>query len=142
MADIFISYAKLHAQLTEDLANDLEAQGFTTWWDTSLLPGDEFSEQIKREIDTSQAVIVIWTESSVASPWVRAEANRAYQLRKLITVHATGLNLEQVPLPFNTLQSSLVTDRAKLFAALSKRGIRPRGYVLSNSVQEVDTESR
>jgi hypothetical protein len=27
MADVFISYSKKHAQLTEDLARDLEAEG-------------------------------------------------------------------------------------------------------------------
>ncbi|MFZ1106997.1 MAG: toll/interleukin-1 receptor domain-containing protein [Rhodomicrobium sp.] len=142
MADVFISYAKTHAQLTEDLARDLEAEGFTTWWDTSLLPGDEFPEQIKNEIDAAQAVIVIWTESSVASPWVRAEANRAYARGKLITLHAAQLNLEHVPLPFNTLQSSLVTDRAKVFAALARRGVRPSGArSFEDSVEVSDTSA-
>jgi hypothetical protein len=42
MADIFISYSKKHSQLTEDLARDLEAEGYTTWWDASLLPDDVF----------------------------------------------------------------------------------------------------
>lgn len=129
MADVFISYAKKHAQLTEDLARDLEAEGFSTWWDTSLLPGDEFPEEIAREIDAAEAVIVIWTEASVDSPWVRAEANRAHARGKLITLHAEGLDLERVPLPFNTLQSSPVTDRAKVFAALARRGVRGSGGV-------------
>jgi hypothetical protein len=35
MADIFISYSKKHAQLTVDLARDLEVEGYTTWWDTA-----------------------------------------------------------------------------------------------------------
>jgi hypothetical protein len=138
MADVFISYAKKHAQLTEDLARDLEAEGFTTWWDTSLLPGDEFPEQIKHEIDAAQAVIVIWTESSVDSPWVRSEANRAHALDKLITLHAMGLNLDHVPLPFNTVQSSLVTDRAKVFAALAKRGVKPSGDVHPNEAKKIE----
>ena len=30
MADIFISYSKKHADLTEALARDLEAEGYTT----------------------------------------------------------------------------------------------------------------
>jgi hypothetical protein len=141
MADIFISYAKKHARLTEELARDLEAEGFTTWWDTSLLPGDEFPEQIKNEIDAAQAVIVIWTDSSVASPWVRAEANRAYGHGKLITLRAAELNLEQVPLPFNTLQSSLVTDRARVFSALARRGVRPSGYVSFREVRKIEIET-
>ncbi len=40
MADIFISYSNNYAQLTIGLARDLEAEGYTTWWDTaSELPG-------------------------------------------------------------------------------------------------------
>ena len=120
MADVFISYAKKHAQLTQDLARDIEAKGFTTWWDTSLLPGDGFPEKIKQEIDVAKAVIVVWTESSVTSSWVWAEADRAYKQSKLITVHEEGLDLDRIPLPFNRLQSSLVTDRAKVFAALAR----------------------
>ena len=42
MADIFISYSKKHAALTGELARDLEAEGYTTWWDTNLLPDDGF----------------------------------------------------------------------------------------------------
>ncbi len=67
MADIFISYSKKHAQLTEELARDLEAEGYTTWWDTSLLPGQEFPDEIQRQLHAAKAVIVIWTESSVES---------------------------------------------------------------------------
>jgi TIR domain-containing protein len=127
MADVLISYAKRHARLTEDLARDLEAEGFSTWWDTSLLPGDEFPEEIARQIDAAKVVIVIWADASVESPWVRAEANRAHAQGKLITLHAAGFDSERVPLPFNTLQSSPVTDRAKVFAALARRGVRPSG---------------
>lgn len=73
------------------LARDLEAVGYTTWWDTSLLPGEEFQVEIMRELDTARAVIVIWTESSVNSRWVSAEALRADAQNKLITVHDAGL---------------------------------------------------
>jgi hypothetical protein len=52
MADIFISYSKRQARLTEDLARDLEGEGYTTWWGTSLLPDDTFFPQtIRTEIE-------------------------------------------------------------------------------------------
>ena len=101
MADVFISYAKRHAHFTEELARDLETEGFTTWWDTSLLPGDEFPEEIACQIDAAKVVIVIWTEASVESPWVRAEANRAHAQGNLITLHAVGLDLKRVPLSWS-----------------------------------------
>ena len=125
MADIFISYSKKHAALTGELARDLEAEGYTTWWDTSLLPGDEFPDEIKRQLDAAKAVIVIWTVSSVNSQWVRAEATRAHAKGKLIALHQAGLDFQEIPLPFNTLHSELVSERAKIFAAFARRGIAP-----------------
>ncbi len=125
MADIFISYSKNYTRLTEELARNLEAEGYITWWDTSLLPGDEFPDEIKRQLDAAKAVIVIWTESSVNSQWVRAEATRAYAQNKLLALHEPGLDFQAIPLPFNTVHSELVTERAKVFAALERRSIVP-----------------
>jgi hypothetical protein len=125
MADIFISYSRDDAQLTMDLARDLEARGYTTWWDTSLLPGVEFPAEIQHQINAAQAVIVIWTNASISSKWVGAEAHLAYGQNKLVTTHAQGFNPAIVPLPFNTMQSSLVTDRALIFDALARRGVHP-----------------
>jgi hypothetical protein len=42
MADVFISYAKTDRPLALKLAAMLEAEGWKTWWDTSLTIGDDF----------------------------------------------------------------------------------------------------
>jgi TIR domain len=42
MADVFISYAKPDRPLALKLAAMLEAEGWRTWWDTSLTIGDDF----------------------------------------------------------------------------------------------------
>lgn len=85
----------------------------------SILPGDEFPEAIKRQIDASNAVIVIWTSTSVNSKWVRAEAARADEQNKLITVYAPGLDLRQIPLPFNNRHLEPLANRDKIYLALS-----------------------
>lgn len=125
MVDVFISYSKRHAQLTKDLARDLEARGYTTWWDAGLLPGDEFPKEIAAKIDIAKAVVVIWSGSAVTSSWVQAEAQRADSQRKLITVRDPNLDPKQIQLPFNTRHTELVTDRDKIFAALARLGIAP-----------------
>jgi hypothetical protein len=125
MADIFISYSKKHPEHTVALAADLEARGYSTWWDTSLLPGDEFPEVIQRQIDMAKAVIVIWTANSVKSQWVRAEAALGYRQRKLITLFVPGLDFQYIPLPFNTLHREPIANRGKLYAALRDHGIAP-----------------
>jgi TIR domain len=46
MADVFISYSKAYAEAAEELARDLQAKGFSVWWDTSLAAGDRFADTI------------------------------------------------------------------------------------------------
>jgi len=68
MADIFISYAKTDRPLALKLAAMLEAEGWTTWWDTSLTIGDDFRNEIMTELGQARAVIVIWTDASINLP--------------------------------------------------------------------------
>ncbi len=124
MADIFISYSKKHEGLTKELARDLEAAGYTTWWDTNLLPDDAFfPEKIRAEIESAKAVIVIWAEHSVTSRWVYSEANEGHEHSKLLQVRDEALDPRKVPLPFKSDNITLVKERAKIFAALVRKGI-------------------
>jgi hypothetical protein len=123
MADIFISYSKDYRQLTVDLARDLEASGFSVWWDTSLVAGEAYAPTITRELAESRAVIVIWTPASVASAWVYSEATRAYNAKKLIQVAVPGLDHALLPPPFDVLHCVSLDDRAAILAAISHRGM-------------------
>lgn len=126
MADIFISYSRQEPYWTQSLAADLEAWGYSTWWDTRLLPSDGFfPKRIRDELEVAKVVIVIWSEHSVNSQWVYSEAQIGQQLSKLITLHTPDLDLRKVPLPFNAWNSALVTDRATLYAALLRIGMVP-----------------
>lgn len=132
MADIFISYSKRDPQLTINLAKDLEARGYTTWWDTSLLPGDEFPEKIRQELNKAKAVIVIWTPASIASSWVQAEAFIANNQNKLITLRSSDLDPRSIPLPYNIRHAALVTDYEAIYAALNQNeALTPYGDGLS-----------
>ena len=135
MADIFISYSKRDPQLTIALAKDLEAQGYTTWWDTSLLPGDEFPEKIRQELNKAKAVIVIWTPASIASSWVQAEALIANEQNKLITLRSDDLDPRSIPLPYNIRHAALHTNRTSIYAALGQReGLIPYGDGLNGEL--------
>ncbi|MFZ1108352.1 MAG: SUMF1/EgtB/PvdO family nonheme iron enzyme [Rhodomicrobium sp.] len=126
MADIFISYSKKHAQLTADLARDLEAEGYSTWWDTGLLPDDVFfPETIRAEIAAAKAVIVIWAEHSITSRWVYSEATEGDEQGKLLQLRDESLDPRRVPLPFKSGNIPPVADRAKILAALNRRKLIP-----------------
>lgn len=118
--DIFISYdRKSSAEETEKLARDLEAAGFSTWWDTqNIRAGDDFYEAIDQHLDLCKAAIIIWTPESARSKWVRAEADHALRLDKLINTHVPGLNPAAIPKPFNQIHSVELGDRQAIIQAV------------------------
>ena len=105
MADIFISYAKADRPLALKLVAMLEAEGWKVWWDTSLAIGDDFRNEIMTQLGRARAVIVIWTDTSIKSDWVRSEAGRAQADRKLIPVKLEHLTYKDLPPPFDVLVS-------------------------------------
>lgn len=118
---VFISYSRKDKVIAKALADDLAAAGVPVWWDREIYPGDDFHNAIVTALDQAQAVIVIWSADSAASPWVRDEARRAARQKKLITVHLPGFDPAQVPLGFGDNHSESIEDRKRLLAALAAR---------------------
>jgi hypothetical protein len=126
MADVFLSYLTEQRALTRALAQELEADGISVWWDTSLLPVDNFRDEIDRQLDQAKAVIIIWTSQSIKSRWVRAEADHADRNGKLVNTHTPDLDPRNIPKPFNQFTSVQVEDCEVILAALEKLGVRRR----------------
>jgi tetratricopeptide (TPR) repeat protein len=74
MSDIFISYAREDRDKAESLARVFEQQQWSVWWDRETLPGSKYAEVIAQELSGAKAVIVLWSRASVASDWVKDEA--------------------------------------------------------------------
>jgi hypothetical protein len=127
MSDIFISYAKADHALALKLSAFLEAEGWTVWWDKSLGAADLYRDEIMKQLAAARAVITIWTENSVKSDWVRAEAGRAKAEGKLIPVKTPDVAYADIPLPFGEMHTENVgsTDliRAAVVAQLAKPAI-------------------
>jgi hypothetical protein len=124
MPDIFISYSSQYRELARILAGQIEEHfGIgSVWWDQAgLRAGDEFSPEITRALDEAKAVVVVWTEGSVASHWVYAEAVRAANQRKVVTIRETGLDPDRIPLPFNVYHTCLASDMPALLDGIRKR---------------------
>ncbi len=83
-ADIFISYARADRAAAQRVAEAFSAAGFSVWWDTELRAGDSFDLRIEKAIRDATAVVVLWSEHSVQSRWVRAEANLGDRLKRLL----------------------------------------------------------
>src|SRR5262245_17614370 len=126
MADVFISYAKPDRPLALKLAAMLEAEGWTTWWDTSLIPGDDFRNEIMTQLGRARAVIVIWADASIKSDGVRSEAGRAQADRKLIPVKLAHLNYKDLPPPFDVLHTEDIGQEDKIRAAVVAQLAKPQ----------------
>jgi len=74
VADVFISYNREDKIRARAIADSLEAEGFSVWWDSNLKAGDSYDEVTEKNLREAAAVVVLWSKRSVASKWVRAEA--------------------------------------------------------------------
>ncbi len=91
MADIFVSYSRADRARVAALVAAIEAQGWTVWWDSAINTGQEFDSQIESELEAAYAAIVVWTQTSVASRWVRGEAREAADRGILVPVRRSAL---------------------------------------------------
>ncbi|HEV7660442.1 MAG TPA: toll/interleukin-1 receptor domain-containing protein [Allosphingosinicella sp.] len=73
MAQVFISYQKRDRALVERVRDGLAAVGLTIWWDDDVTPRDQWDRILEREIEAADHVLVLWTENSIDSKWVRTE---------------------------------------------------------------------
>lgn len=107
MADVFISYKREDRPRVEKIADMVEAAGFSVWWDDRIGPQAEWDTQIEQAINTSRAVIVLWTPLSVESKWVRAEAHNANDRNCLVPAILQPCD---IPIAFSLNQTVDLSD--------------------------------
>ena len=102
MSDIFISYAREDRDRVEPLVELFESNGLSVWWDREIIPGSTFENVIDDAILKARLVVVVWTEISVKSEWVQAEASDGLERDILIPIM---LDEVRVPVAFRRKQS-------------------------------------
>jgi hypothetical protein len=107
VAQIFVSYASADREWVAPLAKALADRGWSVWWDRQIPPGKTFDEVIETALNQAKAVVVVWSESGVASQWVRTEAAEGETRQILVPVL-----MEKVvpPLAFRRIQAADLTD--------------------------------
>ena len=84
MADIFLSYSRADRPTAHIIAEALEAEGFSVWWDKVLRAGQTYDEVTENMLRDSSVVVVLWSQTSVKSKWVRAEATLGQRSCELV----------------------------------------------------------
>jgi hypothetical protein len=100
---VFISYSRSDAPSADRLSAALRAAGVEVWIDVMAIDqAKAFDRQIEEALVKADGVIVLWTASSIASDWVRNEAQEALRQGKLIPLL---LDAVEPPLQFRHIQS-------------------------------------
>jgi hypothetical protein len=107
VTDVFISYASEDRDRAGMLASALGALDWSVWWDRKIVAGHVFDEAIERELETAKSVVVLWSQHSVKSEWVRNEAAAASERGVLIPAVIETVKL---PLEFRRKQTVDLID--------------------------------
>ncbi|MEO8657250.1 MAG: SUMF1/EgtB/PvdO family nonheme iron enzyme [Bryobacteraceae bacterium] len=109
MSDIFISYARKDRDRARRLVEVFEAEGWSVWWDHTLLAGEQWSDVIEEALDAASCVVVLWSAESKKSHWVKTEAREGFKRRVLAPAR---LDDEEPPLEFRALHTADLTGWA------------------------------
>jgi len=78
LGKIFISHSAPDKEFVRELANRIEAEGFSPWLDErDLVVGDPLPQTIAEALRSARVVLVVISQASVASRWLRYELNIA-----------------------------------------------------------------
>ncbi|MEL6387657.1 MAG: TIR domain-containing protein [Pseudomonadota bacterium] len=107
MAEIFVSYSQNDKARVRLIAETLEAEGLDVFWDPEIPPGETWDNVIARELKAARCVIVVWSEASGKSDWVKEEADFGKRMKALVPVQ---IDRSGPPLGFSRIQTANLTD--------------------------------
>ena len=107
MSDIFISYASEDRSRVRPLADALSGHGWSVWWDRQIQAGRTFDQVIAEALASARCVVVVWSRDSVASNWVREEADEGRKRGVLIPVLIDEVS---PPLGFGRIQAARMIE--------------------------------
>jgi adenylate cyclase len=110
---IFVSYAREDVDTARQLADGLAETGHEVWWDNHLAGGSRFANEIDQALKDAEAVVVLWSDSSINSAWVLDEAAEGRDSDRLVPI---ALGSAKPPLgfrQFHTIDLGSSPDRRR-----------------------------
>jgi hypothetical protein len=90
---VFISYAREDRMVAQRFAKVLGDRRWRVWWDAEIDGGKPFGDVIEEMLTKARLVVVLWSDHSIESTFVRDEAARALKMQKLLPVRITDVEL-------------------------------------------------
>ncbi|MES2660414.1 MAG: toll/interleukin-1 receptor domain-containing protein [Verrucomicrobiota bacterium] len=112
---VFISYSREDKKHAKKLADFLLSCGHVVWWDQEIHAGSDYRQEISKELNLADKVIVLWTSHSVKSTFVIDEAQRANHAGKLVPI---TMDVSEPPMGFGHLHAVSAVDLDSEFPAI------------------------
>lgn len=88
--NVFVSYSRDDRETVLPIIRALENSALTVWWDGLLEAGTVFLQTTEQALEQADAVLVVWTKTSVNSNWVRDEATIGRDTSRLVPITTDG----------------------------------------------------
>lgn len=98
---VFVSYSRADQKRAMPVIQLLEDAGYKVWWDGLLEGGANYLPTTEAALTGADAVVVLWSKTSVDSHWVRDEAMNGRERRCLVPLSIDG---SEAPLGFRQFQ--------------------------------------
>ena len=83
--DVFISYSSQNREAAQAICHVLEQSTIRCWIAPRDIPGgSQYGDVIDDAIKTAKVVVVLFSQTAAASPWVNGELNVAFDEQKII----------------------------------------------------------
>ena len=89
-ATLFLSYSRADETSARRIAVALQHAGYIVWWDALIEGGEAFAQSIAEALESADAVMVLWSKTSVESDWVKDEAAQGRERHRLIPLSLDG----------------------------------------------------
>jgi hypothetical protein len=103
MSGVFLSYAREDQTVAQRIVEALAREGIDAWWDHEIPPGRSWDEVIGGRIASANVIVALWSSRSIASNFVKEEAQLAYDAGKLLPVRIDDV---EPPMGFRRMQAA------------------------------------
>jgi len=138
--DVFVSYCHEDKEYAAAISNKIQEFGFSVWQDTRIRAGRIFDREIEEALHSARAIVVIWSNNSKGSQWVREEAAYAQKAGKIVPIRVDSVD---PPLGFTLVQTIDLSewDRRSIIPAVQSLFLAISDLVRQSTGQKDITDS-